>query len=542
MRARYGLAINAATIALLGAAALGCGEPKAPARPAAQAAPQPRATAAAQEPDALGPKPALPEPQPFTPPSPVVLDGPNGVKVWLLERRALPLVSVTVAVPSGSADDPRGAAGLAHITADMLDEGAGQRSAVELSSAINDLGATLSVGARADGSLATLSVLKKNFAKAFSLLADVIARPRLEAKEWKRVSELWQNDLRKRGDDPSRVSLLVSMAAHYGPGTPYGHPVEGLLADAGTIGLPAVKAFYKAAWRPDRAVIAVVGDVGRDEVMQVVSRELGAWSAPKGAAGAAAQSPKGAAGAAAQSPKGAAPGAAGAQPGTAGAAGASAAPSWRPPRLVLVDRPGAPQSVIAVVREGVAAGDPRRPLLQLINTALGGSFTSRLNQNLREDHGWSYGAASAFTEMKQQGAFMARASVVAEATGPALKEMLAELTKMADSGLTPGELAKVQAHDRADLVASYETVSRTSVRFGMLARLGLPETFDVTASQARQKATLAGLAELARAVDPKGATLVVVGPRQEILPQLQAIGLGEPEAWDVEGQPIQAKK
>ncbi|AUX41111.1 hypothetical protein SOCE26_025160 [Sorangium cellulosum] len=529
MRARHGLAMNAATIALLGAAALGCGEPKAPARPAARTAPaRPAAAAAAQEADPLGPKPELPEPQPFTPPSPVVLDGPNGAKVWLLERRALPMVSVTIAVPSGSADDPRGAAGLAHITADMLDEGAGQRSAVELSSAINDLGATVSVGARADGSLATLSVLKKNFAKAFSLLADVVARPRLEAKEWKRVSELWQNDLRKRGDDPARVSLLVSMAALYGPGTPYGHPVEGLLADAGTIGLPAVKAFYKTAWRPDRAVIAVVGDVGRDEVMQVVSRELGTWSAPKGAAGAAAPAPKGAATAAA-----------GAQ---AGAAGASAAPSWRPPRLVLVDRPGAPQSVIAVVREGVAASDPRRPLLQLINTALGGSFTSRLNQNLREDHGWSYGASSAFTEVKQQGAFMARASVVAEATGPALKEMLAELAKMADSGLTQGELAKVQAQDRADLVAAYETMSRTSLRFGTLARLGLPETFDVSASQARQKATLAGLAELARAVDPKGATLVVVGPRQEILPQLQAIGLGEPEAWDVEGQPIQAKK
>ncbi|KYF91656.1 hypothetical protein BE18_34945 [Sorangium cellulosum] len=198
--------------------------------------------------------------------------------------------------------------------------------------------------------------------------------------------------------------------------------------------------------------------------------------------------------------------------------------------------------MIAVVREGVTASDPRRPLLQLVNTALGGSFTSRLNQNLREDHGWSYGAASAFSETKRPGAFVARASVVAEATGPALKEMLAELAKMADSGLTRDELAKVQAQDRADLVSAYETVNRTALRLGTLARLSLPETFDGAASQARQQATLAGLAELARAVDPKGATLVIVGPRQEILPQLQAIGLGEPEAWDVEGQPIQPKK
>ncbi|WP_437817445.1 insulinase family protein [Sorangium sp. So ce1078] len=513
MRAR-----NAGAMIALVAAAVGC-EPKAPAQsPARAEAPRPTPPATAAQPaDPIGPKPELPKPQPFTPPAPVVLDGPNGAKVWLLERHTLPIVSVSVAVASGSADDPKGAAGLAHITADMLDEGAGQRSAVELSSAINDLGATVSVGARADGSVATLSVLKKNFGKAFSLLADVVARPRFEAKEWKRVSELWQNDLRKRGDDPTRVSALVSTAALYGPGTPYGHPVEGLLADARSIGLPAVKAFYKAAWRPDRAVITVVGDITRDEVMQAISRDLGTWSA-KGA------------------PAGAAPAAKGAP------AAPAVAPAWKPPRLVLVDRPGAPQSVIAVVREGVAASDPRRPLLQLINTALGGSFTSRLNQNLREDHGWSYGAASAFSETKQQGAFVARASVVTEATGPALKEMLAELAKMADSGLTRDELAKVQAHDRADLVSAYETVNRTALRLGTLARLQLPETFDGAASQARQQATLAGLAELARAVDPKGATIVVVGPRQEILPQLQAIGLGEPEAWDVEGQPIQPKK
>ncbi|AUX30467.1 MULTISPECIES: pitrilysin family protein [Sorangium] len=513
MRAR-----NAGALIALLAAAVGC-EPKAPAQsPARAEAPQKAPPAAAAQPaDPLGPKPELPKPEPFTPPAPVVLDGPNGIKVWLLERHTLPIVAVSVAVASGSADDPKGAAGLAHITADMLDEGAGQRSAVELSSAINDLGATLSVGARADGSVAALSVLKKNFDKAFSLLADVVARPRFEAKEWKRVSELWQNDLRKRGDDPTRVSALVSTAALYGPGTPYGHPVEGLLADAKSIGLPAVKAFYKAAWRPDRAVISVVGDITRDEVMQAIARDLGAWSG-KGAPAGAAPTDKGA------------------------PAAPAAAPAWKPPRLVLVDRPGAPQSVIAVVREGVAASDPRRPLLQLINTALGGSFTSRLNQNLREDHGWSYGAASAFSETKRPGAFVARASVVTEATGPALKEMLGELAKMADSGLTRDELAKVQAHDRADLVSAYETVNRTALRLGTLARLSLPETFDSAASQARQQATLAGLAELARAVDPKGATLVLVGPRQEILPQLQAIGLGEPEAWDVEGQPIQPKK
>ncbi|MCC6557342.1 MAG: insulinase family protein [Polyangiaceae bacterium] len=495
--------------AALAAVALAACEP-----PAAKAPPPPPAggpaasappAAGSAAPDALGEKPALPPPRAFTPPAPVVFEAANGIKVWLLARPALPIVSVALAIPAGSASDPPKSAGLAYITADMLDEGAGSRDAVALSSAVNDLGATLSLGARPDGSFATLTVLKKNFPAAFSIFADVIARPRFDAKEWKRVSDLWQNDLKKRGDDPALVSSLVSHAALYGPGTAYGHPAAGLLSDAKGIGLGAVKSFYRSAWRPDRAVLVVAGAVTREEVTQAIEKELGGWKAPR----AAAEAPV--------VPK--------------------RDPSWKPPRLVLVDRPGAPQSAIAVVREGVAASDPRAPLLSLINTALGGSFTSRLNQNLREEHGWSYGARTAFSESRGQGLFMARAAVITEATGPALKETLGELSKMADSGLTQEELAKVLAQDRADQIETYETVGGAAQRLATLAWLGLPPTFDATASQARQKVTMAGLAELSSAVDPKGATVVVVGPRDKVAPQLEALGLGAPQLWDVEGRP-----
>lgn len=501
---------SALCAALLGIAAA-CGAPSiAPpppqAGPTASAATSASAAKPAPAPDLLGAKPELGAPKAFTPPAPVVFEAVNGIKVWLIERHTLPLVSVALAVPYGSTSDPSGAAGLAYITADMLDEGAGKRDALALSSAVNDLGATLSLGARADGSVATLSVLKKNFAPAFSILADVIARPRLDAKEWKRVSDLWINGLKKRGDDPAQVARVVAAAALYGPGTPYGHPPDGTLADAQKIKLADVKAFYQASWRPDRATLVVVGDITREELTQALSRELGAWKTPKKAA----------------------------PPEVTPAPSAS----WKSPRLVVVDRPDAPQSVILVTREGVAASDPRAPLLGLINTALGGSFTSRLNQNLREDKGWTYGARSAFTETRGQGGFQARAAVVAEATVPALKEMIGELARMADAGLTPEEFAKVRAQDRADLVETYETANQTAQRLAMLAILGLPPTFDATATEARQKATLARLAELATAVDPKAGTVVVVGPRAQIEAQLKTLGLGEPTLWDVEGQPV----
>jgi zinc protease len=456
-----------------------------------------------------GARPVLGAPKPFDPPAAAVFTTAKGIQVWLLERHTLPVVSVTLAVPHGSARDPEDKPGLAFIAAGMLDEGAGKRNALELSSAVNDLGATLSVDAGADGSFASLSVLKKNFKPAFELLADVVARPRFDAKEWKRVSQLWQNDLTKRADDPSSVSRVVSSAAVHGAGTPYGHPSDGLLRGARKIDLAAAKAFYQKHWRPESSVLVVVGDVTRAEVEQLVTASLGDWAAPASAG-----------------------------PAPPVAAPESKAPAARP-RLVLVDRRDAPQSVIAVVREGVRAADPQAPLLDLVNNALGGSFTSRLNQNLREDHGWSYGARSGFTEVRGQGAFVARAAVHTEVTVPALKEMLREIDKMASEGLTADELKKVLAQDRGDMVQTYETVSGISRRLGTLAALGLPPGFDKTAGAARQAATLPRLGELARAHLPtKDAVVIVVGPRDKVAPALAGLGLGEPAFWDAEGNPV----
>jgi zinc protease len=505
--------VSASRSSVLGLCALvllGCGDatmgPGGPTTPTA--APPTPSVAAGTDP---GARPTLSAPKPFDPPAATVFTTAKGIQVWLLERHTLPVVSVTLAVPHGSARDPEDKPGLAYIAAGMLDEGAGKRNALELSSAVNDLGATLSVDAGVDGSFASLSVLKKNFKPAFELLADVVARPRFDAKEWKRVSQLWQNDLAKRADDPSSVSRVASSAAVYGAGTPYGHPSDGLLRGARKIDLAAAKAFYQKHWRPESSVLVVVGDVTRAEVEQLVTASLGDWTAPA----------------------------------SAGPAPAVAAPESKPPaarpRLVLVDRRDAPQSVIAVVRDGVRASDPQAPLLDLVNNALGGSFTSRLNQNLREDHGWSYGARSGFTEVRGQGSFVARAAVHTEVTGPALKEMLREIDKMATEGLTADELKKVLAQDRGDMVQTYETVSGISRRLGTLASLGLPPGFDKTAGAARQGATLPRLAELARAHLPtKEAVVIVVGPRDKVAPALAGLGLGEPVLWDAEGAPVAA--
>ncbi len=455
--------------------------------------------------DPIGKRPVLGEPRAYTPPAPQVLKAANGMTIWLLPRHSLPLVSARLVVPAGSAVDPDGKAGLAHITADMLDEGAGARNAVEVSTAITNLGATLNTGTRVDGSYVGVSSLKKNFKAVFEILSDVVARPRLDPKEWERVSELWKNDLKKRSQDPLAVSRVVMSSILYGSNAPYGRPPDGRIEGAKKIKLDDVTAFYAERWRPDQATLVVAGDITKDELLPMVEALLGGWKAPTGA-----------------------------PPEAPAALGAAQA---KPPSLVLVDRPGAPQSVIVVVREGVAAGDPRAPLLSLINTALGGSFTSRLNQSLREDHGWTYGARSSFSETRGLGSFSAGAAVVTEATGPALQEMIKELEKMATAGLSEGEVGKVKAQDRADLIQSYEGVGDMAGRLSTLAMLGLAPGFDGTASVARQKATRAELNELAGRVTPRGASILVVGPKATVTAQLAAIGLKDPEIWDTEGFP-----
>ena len=485
--------------------------PKPPPGATAPVAPPPVAA-----PDTLGPKPTLPPAKPFEPPAPQVFTAANGMTVWLLERRALPLVAVTVAIPTGSAADPRGEQGLAWITANMLDEGAGARSAVQISTAIDDLGGGLVTSASADGSFASLSVLKKNFGAAFKIFSDVVARPRLDAKEWKRVSDLWKNDLKKRSSDADEVARVVAPATLFGSDAPYGHPADGRTATAAKINLATVKSFYSSAWRPDQATLVVAGDISKDEVLAAIADgALQGWKAPK-------------------TPK--------LEPVV------PATPPARSLRIVLVDRPSdAAQAVISVVREGVAAADPKAPLLDLVNTALGGGFTSRLNQNLREEHGWTYGAGSRFSETRGTGSFTARASVVTEATGPALEQMLLELSKMAASGLSDDEVAKVLAQDRADLVQGYEGVGGIAGRLAKLSMLGLPPGFDAAASRARQQATRARLGELAASVDPMAMTIVIVGPRAAVVPQLAKIKLPNgqplpaPESWDAEGYPIVAK-
>ncbi len=455
--------------------------------------------------DPIGEQPKLGALVPFEPKPPEIFQGPGGLTVWLVERPELPIVSASFILPYGSANDPEEAPGTMALLADMLDEGAGPRDALQVSETIGSLGATLSLSTGADASTAEVLSLRDKFDTTFEVLCDVVARPHLSEADFRRTKKIWKNALKKRSDDPGAVASVVTSAILYGSKTPYGHPALGLYSKADKVTLPGITAAYKRAYRPDRASLVVVGQIKKRELLTLLEKHLASWKADKEPLPPA-------------SPSGIVE---------------------KRPKIVVVDRPKAVQTVINVSREGIAASDERAPILGLVNDALGGSFTSRLNLLLREEKGFTYGIGSSFTSRRGQGAFVIGTSVEAVHTGESLKLIMGELSKMSESGLTEEEVGKVKAQDRATLVETYESVTGTADRLSSLVTLGLPATFDAGAMRIRQGASKEDLARLAKAhVDPSVITIVLVGDAQVIKKQLSEQGFEAPVAYGPEGQPL----
>ncbi len=493
---------------VLALGAMSCGGAPPPAAPlrVAPAAAAPPSASVGMPSDPLGPRP-IPAPAPaFVPPAPQVLDGPAKSKVWLIERHNLPLVTVAVVVPYGSAAEPIEKGGLAYATADMLDEGAGERDALAFSQAVNDLGARLASGADRDASSVALQVLSSKLEPALSLLADAVAKPRHEKRDWARVSALWNNALKNRTQEPNEVARVVTTFAYYGAKHPYAHPPDGTLTSAKRVQLADITKWHKTIWRPDAATFVVVGDVKAADLTAVLAKTFAAWKAPAESA-----------------PNIADPG---------------PAPA-REPRALVVDRPDAPQIVMSWVRPGPKASDAAHAPLSMINIALGGSFTSRLNQNLREDHGWTYGARSNVSAQRSAGMVVVRAAIRADAISGALRETRKELGILAKEGLGENDIEKVRALLNGDALQSYGTVRGVAGSLAGNASLGLLPDQDVRDLAAQRSASAKDLAALAaKYFDLSAATVVLVGPKEKAVEALAQNGLPPAEFVDAEGAPL----
>ena len=417
----------------------------------------------------------------------------NGLAVWIVEHHEVPLAQVNLIVRSGSAADPIGKYGVGSLTAAMLDEGAGTRSSLDLADAIEFLGANLSTASSFDSSAVRMSVPVAKLAEALPLMADVALRPSFPAAELDRLRKERLTGLLQARDNVGALIQLAFPRIVFGPTHRYGTSANGLPATIETLTIDDLTTFYRSHFRPDNATLLVVGDLTPASALPMLEKAFGGWKSG-GMAALVADVPN--------------------------------APQLAKRQVYLVDKPEAAQSQIRIGWVGVARSTPDYAVLEVLNTVLGGSFTSRLNQNLREKNGYAYGASSGFDMRISAGPFVAAAGVQTDKTADAVREFFNELNGI----LTPvpaDELAKARNYVALGFPGEFETTGDMARKLEELVIYNLPEA---TFSNFVPSVTAVTAADLQRAaarfIQPERMAVVVVGDRKLIEGPIRALNLG----------------
>jgi zinc protease len=456
--------------------------------------------AAEQRPDRLtppklGPPPALKLP-------PVQKEKlTNGLSVWIAEQHEVPLVQLNLIIRAGSAADPPGKFGVASMTAAMLDEGAGTRSTLDLADAIEFLGATLTTTSSFDYSAVRTSVPVARIADTLPLMADVVMRPTFPAEELERLRKERLTAFLQARDDPAALIQIAFPRLVFGSSHRYGTPAGGTATELKALTLDDLRAFHRAYYRPENATLIVAGDVTSATVMPLLERALGTW---KGA------------------------------PDSLKIANIPEAPQLTTRKIYLIDKPGAAQSQIRIGWVGVPRSTPDYATLEVLNTILGGAFTSRLNQNLREKNGYSYGAFSVFETRLSNGLFYATAGVQTDKTAEALREFFNELSGILKP-IPPDELDKAKSYVAYSFPAEFETSGDLARKLEEQIVYGLPDEYFPSFVRAVMQVSNSDVQKAsARYIQPDKFAVVIVGDRKVVESGIRALNLGPVEVLTVD--------
>ncbi len=499
----------------LGLAAVGCGNttplPKPPPAPpsvkwpVAIAQPEPpRVT-----PDAAF-RDAVPEPSgtvAFSPPKIESFSLKNGVRVLYVERHELPIVSIRVVVKGGAGDDAVAKPGVMSFMGAMLEQGAGARNALQISDDYEAIGAQHGASVEWDSAGTSVKVLPRHLDQALAILGDVIEKPTFPEAEIARLKARRIAGLQQEKNSPGAMASNAVAAVVYGRAHPYGHALIGLEEDVKKITRDDLTKAYARSFSPKSTTIIVAGDVTKEALTSKLEATFGAW---KGGG-----------------PRGPSP------------ALAASKVKADAPRLILVDRPGAPQSQVVLTEQGVAMSTPDRDALNVANAILGGMFSSRINMNLREAHAYTYGAYSRFSFRHGAGPFTAGGAIVAEKTAPAIGELFVELASSRDKEATADELANAKENLKLALPGRFETVTDVTNALSDIAVYDLPLDEYATRVKRIDAVTAADVKRVAAAhLHPSAVRVIVVGDRAKLEPTLEVLHLGPPEIRDAYGDLI----
>jgi len=420
---------------------------------------------------------------------------PSGVSAYAARLPGVPLASVELLAAAGAQHDPAGREGLATLTAALLDEGAAGRDVMEIAGSIERLGGQIGTGADWDSGYIGIFILSRHLEAGLRLVSEVATAPTFPEAEVERLRRQRLTELLRRRHQPAAVADEQLAAAIY-QDTVYAHSPLGTEAALSSLRRDEILDFYRRRYRLPEAILIAVSDLDPETLLTAAGAALAA--APTGSTGAG--------------------------------EGASEPPDIRPAplpglRIVVVDRAGAAQTELRLGHASVPRAHPDFITLAFLNTLLGGKFTSRINLNLRERHGYTYGAASRFSGRLGPGPFVVSAAVATESTGAAAREVLSELRRIRDEPVTRDEMEETRSYMLGVFPYTVQSMGDLARRLADIAVYGLPDDYFDRYLRAIASLSRADVQEAARRhLDPDRLAIVAVGPADRLRGQLEGLG------------------
>jgi zinc protease len=430
----------------------------------------------------------------------------NGLTVLLTEQHHLPLVVAHLLVLNGSDANPVNKPGLASFTSEMLPEGTERRTSSQIADDAAQIGAALRTQTVGDDSIVDIRTLKPNVDAAFDLLSDVTLHPKFDPAEIERIRKQRETDILQVQDDPQDLAFGVFRRMIYGPGHPYGYREEGTIAATKATTRDDLAQMWKRGYQPGNSALVLSGDLTVAEARALAEKYFGKWAGSTG--------------------------------------------RYQPPAVdhkvsrgvYIVDKPGAAQTFVLVGTPGVPRTTEDYVPLEVMNNILGGLYSSRINVNLREDHGYTYGSFSFFSYKRAAGAFGAGGGMRTDATGPAVQEILKEMERVRNSAPTEEELKLSKGAFSQSLAGRFESGEQTANTVGDLFVYDFPLDYY---KQLPEKITAVTSEEVQRMaqkyIHPENAVVIGAGDRSKIEDQLKKLSIGEVQVRDYEGNPVEAK-
>ncbi|HXX65067.1 MAG TPA: pitrilysin family protein, partial [Bacteroidota bacterium] len=426
----------------------------------------------------------------------------SGLAVWLVEHHKLPQVAFSFLLQSGSDQDPAGCGGVATLTAELLDAGTQNADVVQLAERLEFLGTTLSFRSGTEATYGSMLTLRRHLDESISIFADELTGSVFPESEFQRVKVLRLSALLQQKNRAATIATNALMHVLYGAEHPYGSDILGTESSVRRLGRGDVAEHYQRQYRPGNGTLIVVGDITLEELMSRLEASLGSWRGER-----------------------------------------SDLRVPPPPAPVdrciyLIDRPGAVQSEIRIGCAGLPRATPEYFAATVMNRILGGQFSSRLNVNLRERRGYTYGARSAFVFLKTPGPFFVSGGFISEKTDASVEQLVAEIDRMYQDGVTEEELAFSKKGLGGSFALSFETISQIASALQTLVLYDLPQDYFESYLENIDTVSLEDVRRVAaRSLDSRRMAILVVGDAARIAGSLSRTGLGEVRMLDVEGNP-----